>query len=38
VCFDPSRVSIETGFSTLYPPLFLKKYPELNAADTRRNA
>jgi len=32
------RVSIETSFSTLYPPLFLKKYPELRAGGTRRNA
>ena len=38
VCFDPLRVSMETVFSTLYHPLFLKKYPELSAGDTRRNA
>ena len=38
VCFDPSRVSIEVGFSTLYPSLSLKKYPELRASDTRRSA
>jgi hypothetical protein len=35
VCFGPLRVSIETGCSTLYLSLFLKKYPELRTGDTR---
>ena len=38
VCLDPSRVSIEMGFSTLYPSLFLKKYPKLRMAGTRKSA
>ena len=38
VCLDPSRVSIEIGRSTLYTPLFLKKYPELRKAGTRKSA
>jgi hypothetical protein len=37
VCFDPLRVSIKMGHSTLYTSLFLKKYSELRLGDIRRN-